>query len=58
MDEKLDIVMLHIGSNDINYRNVEDINVNTIVDGTIRFAQKYSTSGVRNVDISSIFLKS
>ena len=50
--------MLHIGSNDINYRNVEDINVNTIVDGTIRFAQKYSTSGVRNVDISSIFLKS
>ena len=34
-----------------------DINVNTIVDGTIKFAQKYSTSGVRNVDLSSIFLK-
>lgn len=50
--------MLHIGSSDINHRNVEDIDNNKIDDGTINIAEKCSIFGVKGVAISSIFLKS
>ena len=49
--------MLHIGSSDINHKNVEDIDNNKIDDGTINIAEKCSIFGVKGVAISSIFLK-
>ena len=50
--------MLHIGSNGINPKNVEDIDINTIaVDAIINIAKKCSTSAVEDVVVSSSFLK-
>ena len=49
--------MLNIGSNGINHRNVENIDINTIADRIINFTKKCSTAGVKDVMISPIFLK-
>ena len=56
MNDKPDIVTLHIGSNSINHRDVKDIDINTTGDGIINIYKKFSTSGVKDVVISSICL--
>ena len=52
-----DIAIFHIRFNGITHRNVEDINNSKIVDEVISIGKKCAIFGVKNVEISSIFLK-
>ena len=56
-EDKPDTVVIHIGSNDINPRNHENINAKTLCDEIIAIGSKCVMSGVKEVIISSILLK-
>ena len=52
-----DIVIIHIGSNDVTHNSVDQIDVKDIVNRIINIGKKYLSYGVKEVIISSVFVK-
>ena len=53
--DKPDIVAIHVGSNNVSYKNV-DIDVSILVESIIKIGNKCIDYGVEEVVISSIFV--
>ena len=58
VEDRPDIVIIHIGSNYITHNTVDQIDVKDIVNHTINIGKKCLSYGVKEVIISSIFIKS
>ena len=58
VEDRPDIVIIHIGSNYITHTTVDQIDVKDIVNHTINIGKKCLSYGVKEVIISSIFIKS
>ena len=56
-EEKADIIFLHIGSNDIDFRQIRPNTVENIGKDVINVGQKCRESGVSKVIISFVLLK-
>ena len=57
VEDEPDIVIIHIGSNDITHNTVDQIDVKDIVNRIINIGKKCLSYGVKQVIISSIFIK-
>ena len=57
VEDRPDIVIIHIGSNDITHNAVDQIDVKDIVNCIINIGKKCLSYGVKEVIISSIFIK-
>ena len=57
VEDRPDIVIIHIGSNDIKHNTVDQIEVKDIVKSIINIGKKCLSYGVKEVIISSIFIK-
>ena len=57
VEDRLDIVIIHLGSNDITHNTVDQIDVKDIVNHILNIGKKYLFYGVKEVIISSIFIK-
>ena len=57
VEDRPDIVIIHIGSNDITYNRVDQIDVKDIVNRIIKIGGKCLSYGVKEVIISSMFMK-
>lgn len=55
-DEKPDIAVIHIGSNNVTYNSLEN-NATDVAESIIQIGQKCANYGVKDVVISSIFIK-
>ena len=55
-EDQPDIVIIHIGSNDITYNAVDQRDVKDIVNRIINIGKKCLSCGVKEVIISSIFI--
>ena len=58
LKEKPDPVVIHVGSNNITHRILEDFNADKLADEIIDIGKMCSQYGVKDVIISSIFVKS
>ena len=56
-EDQPDIVIIHIGSNDISYNAVDQTDVKDIVNRIINIGKKCLSCGVKEVIIWSIFIK-
>ena len=54
VEDRADIVIIHIGSNDITHNTVDQIDVKDIVNRIINIGKKSLSYGVKEVIISSI----
>ena len=57
VEDKPDIVIIHIGSNDVTHDTLSQININNITERIINKGKQCLNHGVKEVLISSIFLK-
>ena len=57
VEDRPGIVIIHIGSNDITHNTVNQIDVKVIVNGIINTGKKFLSYGVKEMIISSIFIK-
>ena len=57
VEDRPDIVIIHIGSNDITHNTVDQIDVKDLVNCIINIGKKCLSYGVKEVIISSIFIK-
>ena len=57
VDDRPDIVIIHIGSNDITHNTVDQIDVKDIMNRIVNIGKKCLFCGVKEVIISSIFIK-
>ena len=57
VEDRPDIVIIHIGSNDIAHNTVDQIDVKDIVNRIINIGKKCLSYGVKEVIISCIFIK-
>ena len=57
VEDRPDIVIIHVGSIDITHNAVDQIDVKDIVNRIISIRKKCLSSGVKEVIISSIFIK-
>ena len=56
-EDRSDIVIVHIGSNDITHNTVNQTDVKDIVNRIINIGKKCLSYGVKELIISSIFMK-
>ena len=56
-EDQPDVVLLHIGSNDINNQTKDKINTEKVTEDTINIGKSCINLGVKEVIISSIFPK-
>ena len=56
-EDRLDIVIIHVGSNDITHNTINNIDVNAISKRVIDIGKKCLLYGVREVIIFSIFIR-
>ena len=57
VEDRPDIAIIHIGSNDITHKTVGQIDVKDIVNRIINIGKRCLSYGVKEVIISSIFIK-
>ena len=57
VEDRPDIVIIHIGSNDITYNTVDQIDVKDIANRIVNIGKKCLSCGVKEVIILSIFIK-
>ena len=57
VEDRPDIVIIHIGSNDITYNTVDQIDVKDIANRIVNIGKKCLSYGVKEVIILSIFIK-
>ena len=57
VEDRPDIVIIHIGSNDITHNTVDQIDVKDIANRIVNIGKKCSSYGVKEVIILSIFIK-
>ena len=56
-EQKPGIIVIHVGRNDINYKNKDNVNVNELADNIISLAMTCSDFGVPDVVISEVLPK-
>ena len=57
VEDRPDVVIIHVGSNDITHNTVDQIDVKDIANRILNIGKKCLSYGVKEVIISSIFIK-
>ena len=57
VEDRPDIMIIHIGSNDITHNSAEQIDVNDIANPIINIRKKCLSGGIKKAILSSIFIK-
>ena len=56
-EQNPDVVIIHVGSNNVNYENVENFTSREIAENIIKVAEQCRSLGVEKVVISSVLIK-